>query len=53
MSIQNELGAQGWAAIHYAVFAGNTQIVNFLIEIGVDVNNKTSDEWLPIQLAVR
>lgn len=35
------------------MFAGNVEIVNFLIEIGVDVNNKSSDEWLPIQLAVR
>lgn len=24
-----------------------------MIEIGVDINTKTSDEWLPIQLAVR
>lgn len=43
---------KGWAAIHYAVFAENEDILNYLIEIGVDVNIKSFDEWLSIQLAV-
>jgi ankyrin repeat protein len=42
----------GWAAIHYAVFYGNIRIINFLISIGADLNIKSFDEWLPIQLAI-
>lgn len=53
LAIQNELGTKGWGAIHCAVFTGNVEIVNFLIELGVDINSKTSDEWLPIQLAIK
>lgn len=31
LAIQNELGTKGWGAMHYAVFTGNVEIVNFLI----------------------
>jgi ankyrin repeat protein len=33
--------------------AGSLDIVRYLIEIGVDVNIKTFDEWLPIHLAIK
>jgi ankyrin repeat protein len=43
---------EGWGAIHYAVFVGNIAIVRYLISIGVNINLKTFDEWLPIQIAI-
>jgi 26S proteasome non-ATPase regulatory subunit 10 len=46
------LGINGFAAIHYAVLVGNVEIVNFLISIGADINIKSFDDWLPIQIAI-
>ena len=48
----SELGTIGWAAIHIAIYCRKVRILDELLRIGVDINKKTTDEWLPIQLAI-
>jgi ankyrin repeat protein len=32
---------------------GNMEITNYLIKLGVDLNIRTFDDWLPIHFAVK
>lgn len=38
----------GWGPIHFAVFLGYSEIVQFLIDKGADVNKVTIDGWTPL-----
>jgi ankyrin repeat protein len=43
--------ADGWSAIHYAVMEGDTEIVQYLILGGANVNKATSEGSTPLFLA--
>ncbi len=45
--------ANEWGALHYAVFNGHTEIVNYLLENGADVNAQSPNGATPIMLAAR
>ena len=40
-----------WGALHYACLAGHSDIVKFLVDLRVNCNKVTIDEWTPLQLA--
>ncbi|XP_039593791.1 apoptosis-stimulating of p53 protein 2-like isoform X2 [Polypterus senegalus] len=42
---------EGITALHNAVCAGHTEIVNFLVQFGVNVNAADSDGWTPLHCA--
>ncbi|KAM8852412.1 apoptosis-stimulating of p53 protein 2a isoform 1-T2 [Synchiropus picturatus] len=42
---------EGITALHNAVCAGHTDIVNFLVQFGVNVNAADSDGWTPLHCA--
>uniref|UniRef100_A0A183C2K3 SH3 domain-containing protein n=1 Tax=Globodera pallida TaxID=36090 RepID=A0A183C2K3_GLOPA len=48
ISISN---SEGTTALHYAICAGNVDIVTFLIESGADVNALDVDGWSPLHCA--
>ena len=52
LAILNQLGEKGWAAIHYAVYAGCIQAIDFLLQNNIDINMRTLDDWTPLQLAI-
>ncbi|MDH5680718.1 MAG: ankyrin repeat domain-containing protein [Spirochaetota bacterium] len=41
----------GWTALHGAAYRGNVQIVNYLINIGMDINSKSRTGHTPLDLA--
>ena len=43
--------ALGFSALNYAAYAGNTSILNILIEHGADINSKTNENLTPILTA--
>lgn len=51
--VSNPSGAndEGITAIHNAICANHYEIVNFLIQYGVDVNSPDSDGWTPLHCA--
>lgn len=52
INILHEPGEKGWAAIHYAVYANNFEILEFLLGNNVDINMRTMDDWTPLQIAI-
>lgn len=51
--VANPSGAndEGITALHNAICANHYEIVNFLIQYGVDVNSPDSDGWTPLHCA--
>ncbi|XP_071500177.1 apoptosis-stimulating of p53 protein 1-like isoform X1 [Diadema antillarum] len=51
--VSNPSGAndEGITALHNAICANHYEIVNFLIQYGVDVNSPDSDGWTPLHCA--
>jgi hypothetical protein len=45
--------AKGWQPVHYAAFAGVTDILRFLLEHGADKNALAPNLYTPLMLAVR
>lgn len=52
LTMLNELGQAGWAALHTAVYYEHADIVSFLLIKNCDPNTVTTDGWTPLQLAV-
>ena len=50
-SLVKQADAKKWTALHWAAFAGQKQIVAFLVSKGADVNQKESGET-PLQVAI-
>ena len=48
----NHCDDSGWAALHYACQIGNPEIVEVLVQAGVDVNIMSVDKLMPIHLAI-
>ena len=48
----DKLGPGGWGCIHYSAYAGSTELLTYLLDLGVDVNKESHDGWTPLQLAV-
>lgn len=42
-----------WSALHYAVFAGHAEIVNFLMARGADINALSPNGSTPLMMAAR
>ena len=40
-------------ALHAAASSGNEDIINFLLEQGIDINTQTPDGWTPLFIAAR
>jgi ankyrin repeat protein len=43
--------ASGWTALHYAVFNGDTELVEYLIKHGANINKATAEGSTPLFLA--
>ena len=46
-------GGKGWQPIHYAAFAGTTEILRFLLDKGADKDSLAPNSYTPLMLAVR
>ena len=54
VKVDEEGMADGWAALHLAVYNGYTRIVTVLLAAeGINVNEKRADGWTPLHLAAR
>jgi ankyrin repeat protein len=51
-SLKNPLNLTGKTVLHAAVEGGNVEVVQFLLDQGADIQAKTKDGTLPIDLAV-
>jgi ankyrin repeat protein len=41
----------GWGSIHFAVFGGHNEIIDLLVEKGIDINQRALDGHTPLDLA--
>lgn len=48
-----ELDENGWSALHYASRFNQCHIIEYLVEVRVDVNLVAEDDVTPLHLAVR
>ena len=49
---QNETN-DGWTTVHTAAQYGNILVMDRLIELGVDLKEKSNDSWTSLHLAAR
>ena len=46
-------GTKGWQPIHYAAFAGATDVLRFLLDKGADKDSLAPNSYTPLMLAIR